>query len=136
MPAQQKGLQIWNTLAQYHPSVGPQDERTRWQMLGSVPHASWFTAIDLRGISGLTFFTAGGIIYAIHAHSPRKPVAKFPSGCMPELNKHILTWVYVPVAPGDEIEEVAFRGQEVGLARPHCLVVSHGEVVRLSMLAD
>ena len=120
-------MQLWNTLSQSRSPQKAEDDTSHWQMLGSAAHVSWLTAVDLRGITGLTFFTSNGVIYAVHAHSPRNPVAELPSGCLPEWKKQIVTWVYIPVAPNDQIKEIALRGLDVTLGRPHSIAVSYFE---------
>lgn len=136
VPDRQEGLRLWNTLSQRLSSQSAEDDTSHWQMLGSAAQVSWLTAVDLRGITGLTFFTSNGVIYAVHAHSPRNPVAQIPSGCLPEWKKQIVTWVYIPIAPNDEIKEIAFRGLDVGLARPHSIAVSHCEPFRSAVYTN
>lgn len=75
-------------------------DRTSWRY--------YITSLDQ--VTGLTFFFKSGRFYGVHSHTAKIPYAaefleRFPYPLRPRLS-----WVYVPLPPGDDIVAMGVHG--------------------------
>lgn len=66
-------------------------------------------SLDLRFITGLTFFFWRGILVALHAHTPRQPTAIPTFERLAPGYQLKSVWIYVPVSDQDKLEVFGFR---------------------------
>lgn len=93
---------------------------------------SRFLAFPLKGISGLSFVSGDCVFISIHAHTRAQPLAELPHDIAvyqeigrPKLYQlSDLTWLYLPMPPGEEILAIGICSSSTGnrLLRP-CIVV-------------
>lgn len=93
-----KHFRIWDT-----PSP-PQWEKcvidTRYDYTRARGHLA---TIDTRTSSGLTFFVASGLVWAIHSHTRKEPSAQCTFSTLQSRQQSIVQWVHVPLCIKDTI---------------------------------
>ncbi|PHH49702.1 hypothetical protein CFIMG_005794RA [Ceratocystis fimbriata CBS 114723] len=94
------GLDTWDTptppylrQCQLHPS--------------SIRPSTHFKTIDLRQITGITFFYSSNIIFAIHAHTEKAPCAQEALQRLHPSRRALATWVYIPIPQNDSVLALA-----------------------------
>jgi hypothetical protein len=67
--------------------------------------------MDLRGMTGITFFYHGyeGTLRAIHAHTAIEPTAVSTFQHLSRVDPNKLVWVYLPIPAGDRIVRLGLR---------------------------
>ena len=76
---------------------------------GHVPQSTRFLTIDLRGVTGLTFFFSFSKVYAVHAHTPAMPYATRTFENLSKRRQAGVAWVYLPIPKGEDIIALGVR---------------------------
>ncbi|KAJ3529490.1 hypothetical protein NM208_g9731 [Fusarium decemcellulare] len=95
------GLQTWDTPT-------PPEMRRCCFYPAHIRYSTQFRTIELRRISGITFFYHGEI-YAIHAHTQEAPCAQITYQRLSRRRQRSVVWVYVPVSQKDYITALGAR---------------------------
>ena len=65
--------------------------------------------LDLRAITGLTFFYVDEDLHGVHAHTEEHPTALSVFKRLPSEVRRKAAWLYLPVSPEDQIDGLGFR---------------------------
>ena len=101
LPGKTLGFHIWDM-------PNPPDWKD-CRFSGHVPQSTRFRTIDLRGVTGLTFFFAFSKVYGIHAHTPTLPYATRTFKHLSKRRQAGVTWLYLPIPTGEEIIALGVR---------------------------
>ncbi|KAF5609154.1 uncharacterized protein FSUBG_4164 [Fusarium subglutinans] len=75
----------------------------------SPPDATCIRTLDLRNITGITFFYYRGTLMGLHAHTLEDPTALTTvKDILPDYEPN-LVWIYMPIAHGDRIMRFGLR---------------------------
>ncbi|OTB14314.1 hypothetical protein K445DRAFT_23719 [Daldinia sp. EC12] len=91
------GFQIWDT-----ETCPPPLGRCIFFWRQSIETAQ-FQTIDIRKITGITFFMAWNRVCQIHAHTAATPTAIQTWKQIPPMRRAVLTWIYLPISLNDDI---------------------------------
>ncbi|EWG36252.1 hypothetical protein FVEG_14643 [Fusarium verticillioides 7600] len=104
-PSSSRPVQLWDI-----PS--PPNPTTKGLEVLLVPRGTDATCIrtlDLRNITGITFFYYRGTLMGLHAHTPEDPIALTTvKDILPDYEPN-LVWIYMPIAHGDRIVRFGLR---------------------------
>ncbi|KAM0560011.1 hypothetical protein ACHAPJ_003968 [Fusarium lateritium] len=106
LPDPPRGFQIWDTPNPPH--------LEDCEFYGRVSQSMQFKTIDLRSVTGLTFFFSFSKLYAIHAHTQTRPYATRTFERLPARRRDNAVWIYLPVPTGEEITAIAMRLKNEG----------------------
>ncbi|KAF5551720.1 hypothetical protein FNAPI_7326 [Fusarium napiforme] len=104
-PSLSRPIQLWDI-----PS--PPNPTTKGLELLLVPRGTDATCIrtlDLRNITGITFFYYRGTLMGLHAHTPEDPIALTTVKDILSDYEPNLVWIYMPIAHGDRIVRFGLR---------------------------
>ncbi|KAF5688883.1 hypothetical protein FDENT_4599 [Fusarium denticulatum] len=104
-PSLSRPVQLWDIPSPPNPS-------TKGLELLLVPHGTDATCIrtlDLRNITGITFFYYRGTLMGLHAHTPEDPIALTTVKEILSDYEPNLVWIYMPIAHGDRIVRFGLR---------------------------
>lgn len=116
------------------------------RMCGEYAPANRLLAAPLEGATGVSFIFDKRFLAYIHSHTPRQPIADLPSDTevLQELGGHAmqqferLTWVYLPLPPGEKILSISYASDEdkPRINRPAMIVGARhpGTILTLLML--
>jgi hypothetical protein len=104
-PSLSRPVQLWDI-----PS--PPNPTTKGLEVLLVPRGTDATCIrtlDLRNITGITFFYYRGTLMGLHAHTPEDPIALTTVKDILSDYEPNLVWIYMPIAHGDRIVRFGLR---------------------------
>ncbi|KAL6893318.1 hypothetical protein GGI43DRAFT_178260 [Trichoderma evansii] len=116
VPPKMEPPRIWNTptpptWSSCNMSINGHDLFRKWPRL---------TAINLGGITGITFFLDLGSLANIHIHYPGGPSAMDTYNKMGSTLRSFCVWIYVPISKDDQVAGI---GVERDLGRPFSLLI-------------
>ncbi|CAK7236061.1 hypothetical protein SCUCBS95973_009477 [Sporothrix curviconia] len=105
LPRRIRGLHVWDT-----PTPPLLDDCNL--VLSRLMPTTRFQAIPLDRVDGITLMFVHSKLEAVHVHTPATPAARTTILSLDETD---ISWVYVPIAPGDRVLAVGVRrcGKEV-----------------------
>ncbi|KAF4447697.1 hypothetical protein F53441_8792 [Fusarium austroafricanum] len=106
LPEPIKGFQIWDTPNPPH--------LEDCEFYGRVSQSMQFKTIDLRSVTGLTFFFSFSKLYAVHAHTQSRPYATRTFERLPARRQENVVWIYLPMPRDEEITAIAMRLKNQG----------------------
>ncbi|KAF5973281.1 hypothetical protein FCOIX_8849 [Fusarium coicis] len=104
-PLLSRPVQLWDI-----PS--PPNSTTKGLEVLLVPRGTDATCVrtlDLRSITGITFFYYRGTLMGLHAHTPEDPIALTTVKDILSDYEPNLVWIYMPIAHGDRIVRFGLR---------------------------
>lgn len=106
LPEPMRGFQVWDTPNPPH--------LEDCEFYGRVSQSMQFKTIDLRGVTGLTFFFSFSKLYAIHAHTLTRPYARRTFERLPARRQENVVWIHLPTPRGEKIVAIVSRLRDQG----------------------
>ncbi|PTB45128.1 hypothetical protein M441DRAFT_23399 [Trichoderma asperellum CBS 433.97] len=116
VPPDMEPPRIWNTptppaWSSCNMSINGHDSSRKWPRL---------TAVNLDGITGITFFLDLGSLASIHLHYPGEPSAMDTYNKMGSTLRSFCVWIYVPISKDDQVTAI---GVKRDLGKPFSLFI-------------